>query len=379
MQWLDFDGRGIHGLRPFCHWSWYEHQIGSKRDPLRELRKYWAWGRKKFPNGGMIGYFSYDFARSLEPRAFGHDRLTAADDLGLPLAWWTFYEELTDERIDPIQAAAKRRAAMCYVEGTDAQYERRVRKILRLIAAGDIYQANLTRRFTSTSRALHHKIYARLQNTPMPMSAFLDCGNYSIISHSPERFWSLQDGHVSAHPIKGTRPRGATPEADEAQRLALVTSAKDRAENVMIVDLVRNDLGRVCEYGSIEVPQLFEACPYPTVWHGVSTVTGTLQKGCDVFDLIRATFPCGSITGAPKIRAMQIIDSLEEVRRGVAMGAIGYINFAGNADFNVAIRTATCVRDKIYFHAGSGIVADSDPAEERDEIYVKSSAIRSAI
>jgi para-aminobenzoate synthetase component 1 len=147
----------------------------------------------------------------------------------------------------------------------------------------------------------------------------------------------------------------------------------------MIVDLLRNDLGRVCDYGSVRVPQLFAIQPFPTVWHGVSTVTGTLRAGCDVFDLLRASFPCGSITGAPKIRAMQIIDSLEPVRRGAAMGAIGWIDFLGNADFNVAIRTATCMQDAVYFHAGGGIVADSVAENERKEIETKTRALRAAL
>ncbi len=173
--------------------------------------------------------------------------------------------------------------------------------------------------------------------------------------------------------------RGATPNEDEYSKEALRNSTKDRAENVMIVDLLRNDLGRVCKWGSVRVPQLFEVQSFPTLHHLVSTVAGELRPEFDDVDAMRACFPCGSITGAPKIRAMQIIDELEPVRRGVAMGAIGYFGFNGDMDWNVAIRTITCKNDTAYFHVGGGIVADSTPQDEYSEMLLKERALRAAL
>ena len=189
----------------------------------------------------------------------------------------------------------------------------------------------------------------------------------------------LRGREVLAQPIKGTIKRGDTPGEDAALQTELLNSAKNRAENVMIVDLVRNDLGRVCEFGSVQVPKLCEVQTFPTLHHLVSDVTGTLRADCDGLDLLRAAFPCGSITGAPKIRSMQIIDELEPVRRGAAMGAIGYIDFNGDMDWNVAIRTITCKNNTAYFHVGGGIVADSEAQSEHDEVMLKAQALQAAL
>lgn len=376
MQLLDFDGCRLQGARPFFVWEWHE---GAAGDPLADLRAAWQNARAHFPDGGMLGYFSYDFARALEPRGFAHDAPSPPPDLPVPLARWTFYEELVSAPLPPAPAPCSTEPVTISVAETDAEYEARVRRILALISAGDLYQANLTRRFTAPLRHTPQRLYERLRATPMPMSALLEYDDFALVSHSPERFWSLQGGTATAQPIKGTRPRGNSMASDAAARHELESSAKDRAENVMIVDLLRNDLGRVCRYGSVEVDQLFQPIAFPTVWHGVSTIRGTLRPDCDVFDLLSATFPCGSITGAPKIRAMQVIDSLEPIRRAAAMGAIGYIDFRGNADFNVAIRTATCLGNAVYFHAGGGIVAQSEPHSERQEIEAKTRALLQAL
>jgi para-aminobenzoate synthetase component 1 len=204
-------------------------------------------------------------------------------------------------------------------------------------------------------------------------------GRFFDVSQSPERFLRLEGSTLTAQPIKGTARRGNTQEEDKYAKEALRNSTKDRAENVMIVDLLRNDLGRVCQWGSVRVPQLFEVQSFPTLHHLVSTVTGELRpERCGV-DAIQACFPCGSITGAPKIRAMQIIDELEPVRRGVAMGAIGYFGFNGDMDWNVAIRTITCENNTAYFHVGGGIVADSTPQDEYSEMLLKAQALRAAL
>jgi para-aminobenzoate synthetase component 1 len=214
---------------------------------------------------------------------------------------------------------------------------------------------------------------------PAPFSALLEWDDLAIVSNSPERFLRLRGREVLAQPIKGTIKRGQTPAEDEKLQRELENSAKNRAENVMIVDLMRNDLGRVCEFGSVRVPKLCEIETFPTLHHLVSDVTGTLRKKCDGLDLIRACFPCGSITGAPKIRAMQIIDQMEPAQRGVAMGAVGYFAFDGDMEWNVAIRTITCKNDTAYFHAGGGIVADSEAQSEHDEVMLKAKALLAAL
>lgn len=200
--------------------------------------------------------------------------------------------------------------------------------------------------------------------------------NAEILSPRP---FVTHRGVLQAQPIKGTARRGATQSEDEYSKEALRNSVKDRAENVMIVDLLRNDLGRVCKWGSVRVPQLFEVQSFPTLHHLVSSVSGELRAECDGVDAMRACFPCGSITGAPKIRAMQIIDELEPARRGAAMGAIGYFGFNGDMDWNVAIRTVTCKNNTAYFHVGGGIVADSAAQDEYSEMLLKAQALRAAL
>ena len=261
-----------------------------------------------------------------------------------------------------------------------ATYRNRVARILEYIRAGDIFQANFTQRFRInrpaelTAFALYQQVRACC---PAPFSAFLACGEgVHLASASPERFVTLdRDGRVQTCPIKGTRPRGATPDEDQRLREALLASVKDRAENLMICDLLRNDLGRVCCLGSIQVPQLAVAHRFASVHHLVSVVEGQLLPGMGPIDLLRATFPGGSITGAPKIRAMEIIHELELARRGPYCGAIAWIGFDGAMDSSIVIRTLVMVGDRVVAQAGGGIVADSDPAAEYQEMLTKISPL----
>ena len=251
-----------------------------------------------------------------------------------------------------------------------------VSRMLEYIAQGDIFQANFTTRFLAprppavSAASLYMALRAA---SPAPFAAYLGCGDrLGIASVSPERFLQLNpDGRIETRPIKGTRPRSPDREADMMLRQALAVSAKDRAENLMIVDLMRNDIGRVAEIGSITVPSLWEVESFAAVHHLVSSVTGQLRPGLDAVDLLRATFPGGSITGAPKIRAMEIIDELEIAARGVYCGAIAWIGFDGAMDSSIAIRTLTITPGTVAAQAGGGIVADSDPADEYDEMLVK--------
>ncbi len=259
-------------------------------------------------------------------------------------------------------------------------YERAVERIIRYIHAGDVFQANLSQRFTAPATVPAVDLYRRLTEVnPAPFAAFFDAGDFQVISASPERFLRLSDGEVETRPIKGTRARRSGAEADLFTRDELRESAKDRAENVMIVDLLRNDLSRVCRPGSIRVPQLCTVETYETVQHLVSEVRGTLQPGCDFFDLLAATFPGGSITGAPKIRAMEIISELEQVPRGPYCGSLFHVGFSGDADSSILIRTLTQTNGRLFFPAGGGITAQSNPAEEYAETLHKAEGLLRAL
>ncbi len=263
---------------------------------------------------------------------------------------------------------------------TRADYLRAVERALEHIAAGDIYQVNLAQRFRVEPAPPFPELYRSLRDiAPAPFLACLPLAGGGIASSSPERFFRIEGERIETWPIKGTRPRGATPELDAELAGALRRSEKDRAENVMIVDLERNDLGRVCEIGSIGVPALCEITSHSNVHHLVSRVEGRLREGVGPVDVLRALFPGGSITGAPKIRAVGIIDDLEPVRRGVYTGAIGYWDVGGDCDWNVAIRTVVVSDGSATFHAGGGIVADSTPEAEYEETLVKASGMMRAL
>jgi len=263
---------------------------------------------------------------------------------------------------------------------TPDEYLDGVRRAKRYIEAGDIYQVNLTQRWSVRTIEPALNTYLRLRReSPAPHAAFLRFGDRAIISASPELFLHLHDGHVITRPIKGTRPRVGDAQIDRAALAELTSSEKDRAELNMIIDLLRNDIGRVSRLGSVRVVEGDSIEMHPTVYHRVATVEGDLDARKNCFDLLRAAFPGGSITGAPKIRAMQIIDELEPVARGPYCGAIGWIGLDGSMALNVAIRTMTQLGDVVYVHAGGAIVADSDPTSEYDETLVKAAAMFRAL
>jgi para-aminobenzoate synthetase component 1 len=260
---------------------------------------------------------------------------------------------------------------------THRDYLEAVARVREYIFAGDIFQANLSKRFEVPLRESPWAFYSRLRRSnPAPFAAFLETPDASVVSASPERFLHVdRSGFVESRPVKGTRPRGVGPEHDAALGQALAESAKDRAENLMIVDLMRNDLSRVCAPHTVRVSELFSLEHYATVHHLVSTVVGELSPGTDAIDLLRAAFPGGSITGAPKLRAMEVIAELEPSRRGVYCGSIGYWSVTGDLDTNIAIRTAVVQDGRAYFSAGGGIVADSDPHQEYLETLDKARAM----
>ena len=262
------------------------------------------------------------------------------------------------------------------------EYLQTVKKIQKYIACGDTYQTNLTQQFRAELpvNLSPQKIFWRLRkNHPAPFSAFIKRIDDTIISASPEKFCVVKNQTIFCAPIKGTRPRGKSIAEDEILKRELLSSAKDQAENIMIVDLLRNDIGKICRYGSVEVEKLCSLETHPTYHHLVSTLRGKLNYKTSFSEIIKAIFPCGSITGAPKIRTMQIIDKLETANRGLSMGAIGYFGFDKTLEMSVAIRTLTIKNNQAVFNVGGGIVIDSDPESEYEETLVKAQAIFSAL
>ncbi|HEX8638069.1 MAG TPA: aminodeoxychorismate synthase component I, partial [Pyrinomonadaceae bacterium] len=282
------------------------------------------------------------------------------------------------------------------------EYLQAIERIKEFIRRGDTYQTNLTQQFRVelAKTATPQQIFRRLRkNNPAPFAAFLQRNDSIVVSASPERFFRVKDQIISTSPIKGTRPRGKTKNEDAELKNELLKSAKDRAENVMIVDLLRNDLGRVCEFGSVGVEKLCDLETHPTLFHLVSTIGGNLRCDAKFSDIIRAVFPCGSITGAPKISTMRIIDSLETASRGLSMGAIGYsirhsgfniqnsnsatpgspFSILNSLDLSVAIRTMTIRGKTAVFNTGGGVVIDSDAENEYAEMLVKAKALLAAI
>lgn len=254
-----------------------------------------------------------------------------------------------------------------------------IKKAKEYIRNGDIYQVNLSQEFNTRTRLSGVNLYKRLrQISPSCFSAYLDAGDFEILSSSPERFLKLEGDRVTTRPMKGTRPRSKNKLADLKLKTGLLKSAKDKAELIMIVDLERNDLGKVCSYSSIKVEVLRQIEKYSTVFQTTATVSGRLHKDKDRIDLIRACFPGGSITGCPKIRAMEIIEELEPTRRSIYTGSLGYLSFSGGMDFNILIRTILKNKDKLYFNVGGGIVADSRPEDEYQETLVKAKAMMEA-
>jgi para-aminobenzoate synthetase component 1 len=255
-----------------------------------------------------------------------------------------------------------------------------VRRAIDYVHAGDCFQVNVAQRLLHPAELLPLELYDRLRaRNAAPFAGLFDLGGAVVASASPERFLRVERGEVETRPIKGTRPRGATPAEDRARAAELLASAKDRAENVMIVDLMRNDLGRVCQYGTVRVPAVCRLESYRYVHHLVSEVRGRLRPEKGPVDLLRAAFPGGSVTGAPKVRAMQIIAELEPTARGPYCGALGYLGFDGTADTNILIRTLTVARGWVQFPVGGGIVADSDPGREYEETLHKAEGLLRAL
>jgi para-aminobenzoate synthetase/4-amino-4-deoxychorismate lyase len=322
----------------------------------------------------VAGYFSYEFGYLLEPRLAPLLPKTRA----VPLLWFGVFdsEEIVD---DAVTAALMERtvgrayAGLLRHEWNAESYGKRFDRVHRYIADGDIYQANLSFRsrfaFAGDPLTLYLKLRA---HSAAAYGAYIDDGERQILSLSPELFFKLSaDGELTARPMKGTIARGADPVSDQAARARLAASEKDRAENLMIVDLLRNDLGRIAEIGSVSVPALFEVETYPTLHTMVSTVTAKLKPGADLATILRAVFPCGSVTGAPKIRAMEIIRELEESPRGIYCGAIGHFAPDGSARFNVAIRTLTIRDGAGELGIGGAVVRDSSSGSEYDECLLK--------
>lgn len=346
--------------------------------------------------GGLIGYLSYDFGRHLERVA----RL-AVDDLHLPdarlgLYAWALvsdHQARTSQLVfHPVLADSERQRLIALfshatgdaptpfkLQGPMAPdlsleaYQQAILRIQDYIQAGDCYQVNFTQRFRAPCSGDSWAAYCALREAcPTPFSGFQSLpDDGAVLSLSPERFVRIREGQVETRPIKGTRPRGLTPEEDAANAAELLASPKDRAENLMIVDLLRNDLGRSCRIGSVSVPELFSLESYPNVHHLVSSVTGVLADDKDALDLIAGSFPGGSITGAPKIRAMQIIDELEPTRRGLYCGSLMYLDVRGEMDSSIAIRSLLVKDGQVCCWGGGGIVADSEWQAEHQESLTK--------
>lgn len=362
--------------------------------------------------GGAVGAFAYDLGRQLEELPSYARRDVDTPELSLGFYDWVLaHDHHTDtswlvttglpERTESSalarqaeimgllaawqsrngdgesDAAGFRLTAPLASNLTREQYLAMVQRAQEYIAAGDIYQVNLSQRFAAPWQGSPWTLYQRLRHeSPVPFGAFLDIGERWVVSASPERFLHVRQGVVETRPIKGTRPRGRTNAEDEKLAHELHTSEKDRAENLMIVDLLRNDLGKVCRFGSIRVPELWQVEGYSNVWQLVSAVKGELGPEADAVSALEAAFPGGSVTGCPKIRAMEIIEELEPVRRGIYCGAIGYLGFNGVMDTSIVIRTIVLARDRLYLQVGGAVVADSVPQAEYEETLVKAQAAR---
>jgi para-aminobenzoate synthetase component 1 len=341
--------------------------------------------------GWWAGWLSYDLGREIEALPS-----LADDDLGLPPlalgrydAWLEFDHErrivslrgegdgvpLLRAVETPVEPPAHRPLAGWLSSLPRGRYERAVERAVDYIRAGDVFQVNLSQRLSADWGGDPFALYARLrESSPAPFMALVRLGSADIVSASPERFLAVRGDRIETRPIKGTRPRGRDPEADAQLAAALAESEKDRAENVMIVDLARNDLGRVARYGTVSVDRLCELERHAGVHHLVSTISAVLQPGTSAADVVRAAFPPGSVTGAPKVRAMEIIDELEPVRRGPYCGAIGWFQ-RGDLELSVAIRTLVAAGGRLHLHVGGAVTADSDPPMEWQETMHKAARL----
>jgi para-aminobenzoate synthetase component 1 len=368
--------------------------------------------------GGAVGFLGYDLGRHIETLP-----VRATDDLKLPECCLGFYDRglvfdhltgkayITSTGFPEMREEARLRRAQQRLEdlkqrvgvfasragrslvgagqpsasGVRSNFSRdgylaAVEQARQYIIEGDIFEVNLSQRFEADIGVGAYEIYRRLRDlNPAPFASYLGFDDVQVVGASPERFLRKTGSLVETRPIKGTRRRGRTPEEDRRLAAELLASVKDRAENIMIVDLERNDLGRVCQYGSVRVNELAILETYPTVFHLTSSVEGRLRAGVDCVDLLRAVFPGGSITGAPKVRSMEIIEELEPTRRSIYTGSIGYLGFDGNVDLNIVIRTLLVKGNGVYFQAGGAVVYDSVPADEYQETLDKARALFDAL
>ncbi len=377
--------------------------------------------------GGVAGLFGYDLGRSLEivpparsdefhvpalavgfydvvlafdhvegrawiisqgwPESEPHRRRRRAEErLVQAKGWLSTASAMAEDRYEcPPQRLPGPQYAIDGLPGITSSFSRQgyltaVQQAIDYIYAGDVFQVNLAQHLLTPARGDALSLYRRLRRcNPAPMSGYFDLGEFQIVSASPERFLNVSGGHVETRPIKGTRPRTGHPAGDSASKAELLASEKDRAENVMIVDLLRNDLSRVCTPESVHVTQLCGLETYECVMHLVSAVCGKLRDACSPLDLLRASFPGGSITGAPKLRAMEIITELEPSARGAYCGSLGYVGFDGSMDLSLLIRTITAGRGWWQFPVGGGIVAQSDPEQEYDETWHKAEGLLRAL
>jgi len=375
------------------------------------FNKYHKKHNSPFPfSGGFVGFLSYDLCRKIEKVSH-----IAKDDKKIPDIWFGLYDGIfvydhqkqelyivahgliqpakdivrklskkikeANNKVSTFDILEENKKEKIFTSNlSKIEYLKNIDKIKQYIKNGDIYQANLTHRFETEYTDNPWLLYQRLRNiNPAPFSSFLNYGEFQIISSSPERFIKVHNNKIQTRPIKGTISRGINKEEDIRNREFLLNSEKDKSELIMIVDLARNDLGRISKIGTVKVEKLFSLEKYPTVYHLVATVTGELREDVKFVDIIKATFPGGSITGAPKIRAMKIIDELEPTQRNIYTGSIGYLDLNGNIDLNIAIRTIVVKDEKAFFQVGGAIVWDSDKESEYRETILKGKALRKAI
>jgi len=413
------------GLEPFLTFKSKDRKItivldGKEEihnsDPFTLLKKlldeYKSTKQSDLPfTGGIVGYFGYDLCNFIEKLPSN-----AVDDIGLPDCYLGFYDRVIiydnknkkcylstykigndyKDKIKKIKNilrdTALRSQNKCIPVNlnnkltcnfTKEKYITAIKKTKDYISAGDIFQANISQRFCLECSCVSQEhcdtieIYKKLRKvSPAPFAGYLNFNGITVLSSSPERFLKLNGNIVETRPMKGTRPRGLAGLAENHKLMTeLINSKKDKAELIMIVDLLRNDLGKVCEYGSVQIKHLRTLETYPTVFQTTSTVTGRLSNGKGYVDLLKACFPGGSITGAPKVRSMEIIDELEPTKRGIYTGAFGYIGFNGSMDLSMVIRTIVVKNNKAYFQVGGGIVSDSDPEDEYNETLYKARGI----
>ena len=396
----------------------------TSKDPIAELKKLLS--RYKFVkvkglprfSGGLVGFFGYDMVRFIEDIPDENP-----DTLGVPDSLFMLTDTIlifdhVDHKIkvvsnahvkkdvgaaydeaekkiesliarlkDPSQGKAPaaqikkgRKPPVIRSNFTKEKFEEAVDKAKRYIRAGDIIQVVLSQRLEATTTSDPFQVYRALRSiNPSPYMYHLKLGDFCLVGSSPEVMVRCEEGNVELRPIAGTRPRGIGEEDDARLEKELLGDPKERAEHIMLVDLGRNDIGKVCDYSTVKVSELMTIEKYSHVMHIVSDVSGRLKKGCDAFDVIRATIPAGTVTGAPKVRAMEIIDSLENTRRSTYAGSVGYFSFSGNLDCCITIRTILMKKGKAYIQAGAGIVADSVPSREYKETLNKAGALLRAL